>query len=137
MADDAEKIVRRWFDEVWNNGKESAIDELMADGAVYHGLGEADIVGPEAFKPFYRQFRTAFPDMHITVEHAMAQGDTAAARCTVTATHTGPGLVDSVTSKPVRFTGMVIARVNDGKVAESWNNFDFLTLYQQLGMKLT
>ena len=58
-------------------------------------------------------------------------------RCTVTATHTGPGLTAAPTNKPASFTGMCIARIKDGKIVEGWNNFDFLSMYQQLGMQLS
>ena len=132
-----ETVLHRWFEEVWNQGQEEAIDELLAPDAVVHGLGPEEIRGPSAFKPLYRNFRTAFPDMRFTLERAMVDGDMVAVCCEVTATHSGDGFLDAPTHKPVRLHGMCMARVKDGKIAEGWNNFDFLTLYQQLGMKLT
>jgi predicted ester cyclase len=53
------------------------------------------------------------------------------------ATHTGPGLTTSPTNKAANITGICIARIEDGKIAEGWNNFDFLSMYQQLGMTLS
>jgi predicted ester cyclase len=129
MAQPAETVLHRWFEEVWNQGRESSIDELMADGALIHGAAD--------FKPFHRQFRAAFPDMRITVEDMLVDGDKLAARCSVTATHTGPGIMSGPTNKAVSITGICIARVANGKIAEGWNNFDFLSLYQQLGMQLS
>lgn len=133
-------VLHRWFDEVWNQGREDAIDTLMAPDAIVHGLAEgsdAEIRGPAGFKPFFRKFRTAFPDLQIAIEDAIAVGDRVAVRCTVTATHTGPGVLPAPTGKPTQFSGMCIVRVKDGKIAEGWNNFDFLSLYHQLGLQLT
>lgn len=138
MAQDT--LLHRWFEEVWNQKRESAIDELMADDSPVHGLVGPDgkeIRGPAAFKPFFHQFAKAFPDIRITVEDALIDGDKIAARCSVTATHTGPGVMAAPTHKPASFTGMCMVRVKDGKIAEGWNNFDFLSMYQQLGMQLS
>jgi predicted ester cyclase len=131
--------VHRWFDEVWNQGRESSIDELLADGAVFHGLTGPDgnhVTGAAAFRPFHQQFRGAFPDIHIAIEDVLVDGDKILARCRVTGTHTGPGVLPAVTNKQVDFTGMCLARVRDGKIVEGWNNFDFLALFQQLGLEL-
>ena len=72
----------------------------------------------------------------ITVEDALVDGDRIAVRCVVSGTHTGPGITAQPTGKSAEFTGVCIARVQGGKIAEAWNNFDFLSLYQQLGMQL-
>jgi steroid delta-isomerase-like uncharacterized protein len=135
MPAHTDTILHRWFEQVWNLGREEAIDELMAEDVVTHGLQE-DLHGPAAFKPFYRQFRSAFPDMRITVEEVLIDGDMIAARCSVSGTHTGPGLSVPASGKPTSVTGMCMARVKDGKMIEGWNNFDFLALYQQIGMSL-
>lgn len=140
MAQVAETVLHRWFEEVWNQGRESSIDELMADGALIHGIATPDgkpMRGAADFKPFHKQFRAAFPDMRITVEDMLVDGDKLAARCSVTATHTGPGIMPGPTNKAVSIAGICIARVANGKIVEGWNNFDFLSLYQQLGMQLS
>ena len=132
--------MHRWFEEVWNQKRESAIDELMAEDALVHGIvgpdGKRD-TGPVAFRPFFHHFCAAFPDIRITVEDALVDGGKVAVRCAVTATHTGPGLTATPTNKSAKITGMCIVRVEDGKIAEGWNNFDFLSMYQQLGMQLS
>jgi steroid delta-isomerase-like uncharacterized protein len=139
MAETYDTLAHRWFEEVWNQGRESAIDELLAEDAVAHGLSDQagdEIRGPAAFKPFVRKFRTAFPDIRIKVEDVIVEGDKIAARCFVTGTHTGPGIMSAPTGRSTQFTGICIVRVKDGKICEAWNNFDFLMLYQQLGMQL-
>jgi predicted ester cyclase len=75
----------------------------------------------------------AYPDLKVTVEDAIQEGDMIAARCTVTGTHDGHGIGLTPTNKQVDFTGMVFLRLKDGKIAEAWNEFNFMNMYQQLG----
>jgi predicted ester cyclase len=63
----------------------------------------------------------------------MVEGDKIAARCTVRGTHAGDGLGLAATNMPVEFTGICIVRVRDGKIIEAWNNFDFMSMFQQVG----
>lgn len=126
-------FMHRWFEEVWNNQSEAAVDEMFAADGVGHGLGDGDIVGPEAFKVFHRAFVSAYPDLRVMVEDTVVEGDRIATRCRVTGTHGGHGIGLSPTSREVDFTGMVIVRVTDGKIVEAWNEFDFMKMYQTLG----
>ena len=130
-------VLHRWFEEVWNKGREEAIDELFADEGVAHGLVDEsgqELRGPQGFKPFFRKFREAFPDIRVTVEDCICEGDQAAARCRVTGRHMGDSLGVAATKNPVEFTGQCIVRVRDGKIVEAWNNFDFAQLNQQIGL---
>jgi predicted ester cyclase len=130
-----ETVMRTWFEEVWNNGDESAIDRLMAPACVAHGLGEGPpIVGPEGFKPFFRNFRSAFPDIRVEVLRTVTEGDLICLHCHVTATHTGGGLGVAPTAKPVEFSGMAIVRVENDQLQEAWNSFDFMSLFQQVNL---
>jgi steroid delta-isomerase-like uncharacterized protein len=140
MAQPAETVLHRWFEEVWNQGREAAIDELAAEDAISYGLaGPAgdEVRGPATFKPFLRRFRTAFPDIHFTVEQTLVDGDMVAGRVLVTGTHTGPGISEPPTNQSLRIGGMIFVRVKDGKIVEAWNNFDFLSLHRQLGIPLS
>jgi len=137
MAGELESITRRWFEEVWNRGREEAIDEMLAPDCVGHGLKGPDgveVTSVAAFKEFYRAFRSAFPDIRIVVEHTISEGDCVTSRCSVTATHTGDGLGFAGTGRSVAFGGIGIMRVRDGKIVEAWNSFDMLTMFQQLGV---
>ena len=128
-------ILHRWFEEVWNQGRESAIDEMSYHDVHGHGLQAPDgneVQSMDAFKAYYRQMRAALSDIHVTVEDVVTEGDLMVARCTVTAKHTGEGLGKTPKGNPIQFTGMTMARIKEGKIAEAWNNFDFLTLYQQM-----
>jgi len=136
MPDGKTHLLKTWFEEVWNKGRESAIDELADPDMVAHGLVDArgePISGVAKFKDFWRQFRETFPDIHIDVQEALGDNDKEIVRCVVRATHKGDGIGIAATHKPVKFTGTVIARVKDGRLVEAWDNWDFLGLYQQLG----
>jgi steroid delta-isomerase-like uncharacterized protein len=132
MSAENKALVRRWFEEVWNKGREAAIDDMLNSRATVHGLG-ADLQGPEAFKGFHRAYRNAFPDVKIHIEDIVAEGDTVAARWTGTGTHRGDGLGFAATDRHVQFRGMLFVRVENGKLVEGWNNFDQLGMMQQLG----
>ena len=136
QSEDLKAFIRRWFEEVWNKGREEAIDEMFAEDGIAHGLADetgAPLRGASGFKPFFRNFRSAFPDIEVIVEDAIAEGDKVAARCRVRATHAGEGLGFAATQRPMEITGMTFARVRDGKIIEAWNNFDFMAMFQQLG----
>src|SRR5215475_6106436 len=132
MSEQNKALVRRWFDEVWNKGRAEAIDEMFAKDGIAHGLSDNPVKGPDGFRPFFQNFRTAFPDINIAIDHLISEGDLVMARCLVRGVHTGSGIGLDATQKPVSFSGMTICRVKDNKIVESWNNFDFLTMFQQL-----
>lgn len=129
-------LVRRWFEEVWNRGRAEAIDEMFAVDGVAHGLSDDPgklLKGPADFKPFHEVFRGAFPDMEVIVEDTIAEGNKVAARCSVRGRHTGDHLGLAASNAPVEFTGLLIVRIEDGKIVEAWNNFDFLAMNKQIG----
>ncbi len=136
MASTPDAIMRTWFEEVWNQGKEETIDRLFAPNGVVHGLGPggAPIRGPQAFRPFYHQFHKAFPDIRVNVVRTVTEGEFVAVHCHVTGTHLGDDLGAPASRNKVDFWGVCIARVSGGLVVEAWNSFDFLTCYQQAGM---
>jgi steroid delta-isomerase-like uncharacterized protein len=135
MSQEPESVLRAWYEQVWNQGNEDAIDALLAEDAQAHGLVDAEgntARGPRAFKHVFHTFRTAFPDLHITLDEVISQRDICAVRCTVRGTHLGDTLGIAPTGKAVEFTGMNFARVANGKIVEGWNNFDFATMQAQL-----
>lgn len=137
MSDENKALVVRWFEEVWNKGRTDAIDEMLAADGVVHGLSaEAGVPlkGPAGFRPFHETFRGAFPGIQVTVEDLIAEGDKVAMRCSVRGTHSGDHLGIAATNAPVEFHGMGIVRIAGGKIVEAWNNFDFLTMNQQIGI---
>jgi predicted ester cyclase len=129
-------LIRKWFDEVWNAGRAESIDELFPAHAVMWGTGRPDVPsqGPGEFKQFYRAMRAACPDIHVTLEKVVQEGDTAFARWTATLTHTGDGLGIAPTGRTIKICGMSALRVRDGEIVEGWNNWDQIGLARQLGI---
>jgi steroid delta-isomerase-like uncharacterized protein len=136
MATRKKTILHRWFEQVWNKGSVKAIDKMLTPDFVGHGISDSgkDIHGPEEFKAFFQNFRSAFPDLKIVVEGAVSEGDLVAVRFRATGTHAGEGLGIPPTDQPVEFTGMCMVRVEDERIAEGWNNIDFMQMFQQMGL---
>ncbi|HKZ65557.1 MAG TPA: ester cyclase [Chitinophagaceae bacterium] len=122
-------LTYRWFAEVWNQGMENSIDELLAPEAVVHGIGDLSGPGPAGFKAFYHSFLNDFTNVDVDVENVISEDGYESSRCKVNATHKTSG-------QTVNFSGQTTIKVKDGKIVESWNNFDFLSMHQQLGFAL-
>ena len=77
MSEENKALIRRWFEEVWNKGREEAIDEMFAAEGIAHGLveeGDKTMRGPANFKPFFQKFRSAFPEIEVEVADTVAEG---------------------------------------------------------------
>ena len=133
MSAENKALVRRWFEEVWNQGRVETIDEVFAADGVSHGLG-SDMRGPAEFKPFHAAYRQAFPDVHIDIEDMVAEGDKVAFRWTATGTHRGHLMAIAPTGRASRFEGMGIVRLRHGQIVEGWNVYDQLGMFKQLGV---
>jgi steroid delta-isomerase-like uncharacterized protein len=92
-----------------------------------------DKTGPELAKEVFRTLLRAYPDLHITVEDLIEEGDKLVTRNTVTGTHQGEYMGVPPTGKSVTYSEIFIARFADGRIAESWGVVDALTQMQQLG----
>jgi predicted ester cyclase len=135
MSEANKALIQRWFEEVWNQGRESTIDELLAVDAVARGLSDTDVDlhGPVEFKPFVHNLRGSFPDIHITIEDSVAEGDKVMVRVRVDATHKGIGLGVAPTGRRVSIAGIVLVRIKGGQIVEGWNSWDQLGLLRQIG----
>lgn len=129
MPNKNSSLTYRWMQEVWNEGREDAIDEMLDANAVVHGIEGITEAGPNGFKIFHRNFRQQFPTVHVEVDDVVSEGGYETSRCTVDGT--------TANGQKVHFTGMTCVKVENGKIMEAWNNFDFMTMYQQLGFKMT
>ena len=127
-------LIRRFYDEVWNKGNLDVAAEVFTEDYVRHDLrpGTA-LLGPEGQKRIAADFRAAFPDLHMTVDFMLAEGDLVAARWTNEGTNTGPWGGVPPTGKHIRFCGVNIFRIANGKVVEIWNHRDDLGVMQQTG----
>ncbi len=136
MAHEYDKLVRRWFEEVWNQSNEATVDEMFAIDGIAHGLGEnsTDAIGPEGFKTFMRGIRAVMPVIRIDVQETIVQGQNAAARLILTGTHTGSGAGLAASGRRVSVTAITFVKFSDSKIIEAWNNWDQYGMLQQMGV---
>jgi hypothetical protein len=128
---------RRWFTEVIAQLKLGVADEIFAANHVTHdphGPPTGWPNGPDGPKGVATVFGGAFSDWDIRVDDQIAEGDKVVSRWSACATHTAPLPGLPPTGRRVEVTGANIARFENGKIAESWFNFDMLTLLKQLGV---
>ena len=134
-TEDNKALVRRAYEEIFDQGNLAVVDELISPDYIEHDPNFPQPVrGPEGLKQYFMVFRTAFPDTHVTIEDMVAEGDTIAVRHTYRGTHKGDLMGMPPTGKQVTVTGIVIHRIANGKFVESWVNADNLGLMQQLSV---
>lgn len=127
-------LMQRWFEEVWNQGRTEVIDELRATQAVASGWGDLQKhQGPEPFRAFHANLRSALPDIHVEIRDIVAEGDRVAVRIHIEGTHCGQGLGVQPSGNRVKIGGMVVARIQNGRIVEAWNTLDLLTLLTDIG----
>lgn len=128
---------KRLYEEVFNQGNLDLADELIGPNVVEHQQQPGvtpDAAGPELVKQIARFFRSAFPDLEITVNDLIAEDDRVAARVTIAGTHKGELMGIPPTGKRVQVSSMDIIRFEDGKAAEHWGETDIMGMMQQLGV---
>jgi steroid delta-isomerase-like uncharacterized protein len=137
MEPENKALVRRFYEQVWNQGNTAVAHEVFHDDYVRHdlrptsalpgGIGQAKIAG---------DFRTAFPDLSFGVDLMVAEGDMVAARWTASGTHSGAWGDVQPSHRQVTFSGVNFFRIAHGKVVEIWNHRDDLGLLQQTGAEI-
>jgi len=90
--------------------------------------------GPAGFRLLFDAFTSAYPDMNVTIDKTVSEGDLVVIHVIVQGTHTGEGIGVSPNGKHVKFSGSCWIRVQNGQIVEAWNQYDFMTMYQQLGV---
>jgi len=127
-------LFRRMYDEGLNGGNLAVVDELIAPEFINHEAPlEVENRGPESQRLLITMLRTAFPDLHFSIEHLIAEGDTVAGRLTMSSTHEGPLMGMPPTGRSVRQNHMHFVRFRDGKAIEHWGVRDDVTMMRQLG----
>ena len=134
MSEENKKLVRRWFEEVWNQQSEEAIDAMFAPGGKAYGFPDPGsvLVGPESFKSVHRIFLGAFPDLRITVREVIAEGDRVAVAWTATMTHLGEHLGFAPTMKKESLDGSSFLTVSGGQIQEGTNYMEMQGLILRL-----
>ena len=134
MSEQNKAVSRRLVDEVFGKGNISAVDGLLADDFVDHNPIPDQPPGREGFKHTASAVRTAFPDLTLTVDDMIAEGDKVVTRWTGTGTHSADFMGIPTTGKKVTITGIGIDRIAGGKIVEHWEQFDAMGMMQQLGV---
>jgi steroid delta-isomerase-like uncharacterized protein len=117
-------LVRKFFEEAWVKGNMAAVDEFMAAEYVEHPRPSTLPPGTEGLKQLIAAYRTAFPDLKMTLDDIFAEGEMVAFRWSVSGTHLGDWLGVPPTGNHVRATGITVFRIAGGKVVESWTSID-------------
>jgi len=130
MSEEENKaIVRRFFEEVWNQQKDHVIDEIFASNVVFNGQS----ITRDALKQALIGRRAAFSDIHVTVEDQVAEGEKVSTRRTWRATHHGVYRGIAPTGKQVSWTQISVVRFSQGRIVEDWAVADELGILYQLG----
>lgn len=128
-------IARRFFDEVFNQGKLEVVDQIFARDYVGHSSASftGPIRGPEGIKQFVTMYRRAFPDINFKFEQVLTAGDNVIVRWTTTGTHRGPLQKLDPTGKQINVTGIGIAQIANGRIRVSHSQVDVLGIVEQIG----
>ena len=132
-TEEGKALVRRLLARVFDEANPAAADELLAPGYVYHAPGAPEVRGADGYKRLVGAYLAAFPDLRLTVEDQIAEGDKVATRFTARGTHRGELRGVAPTGRAMTATGIIISRVAGGRVAEEWETFDALGMLQQIG----
>lgn len=117
-------VASQWFQRVWNERDEAAIDELMSPTARGVLAAGQEVMGPAQFKEFFRAFATLFPDLRVRLLDVMEDGEKVVVRWEARGTHAGEGLGLKATQRVHTFSGMTWMVVRNGQIVDggdSWN----------------
>lgn len=127
-------VYRRFITKVANQGNLSVADELLAPEVIEHeALPPGVPGGREGIKQLFTLIRTAFPDLHISIDDQIGEGDKVVARVTLNGTHRGEFFGVPATGRRVAYEAIDISRIAGGRLVEHWGIPDYLSLLQQLG----
>jgi predicted ester cyclase len=124
------QLARDFFEQIWNQGDESAIDRFIAEDAA--GNDPNFGVGREPFRLQWRKWREAFPDFHFAVEENVAEGDTVVIGWHLTGTHKGEFLGQTATGNKDAVNGVSIDRIENGMVVAGFDVRDELELQKSI-----
>ena len=134
MAEQNKALVARFIDEIFNRGNMSAADELLAPNFVEHEHLPAGVPRDrEGVKMLSSMLRSAFPDLKVTIDDTIVEGDKVVVRMTWSGTHRGEFMGVPASGKSVSIGVIDIIRVSGGKLVEHWGQMDAMAMLQQIG----
>jgi steroid delta-isomerase-like uncharacterized protein len=134
LAPNNAAIASQWFEQFWNQKKFDTIEKLVAPDCRLHGHADHDaVIGMAEFREFAQALQAAFPDIHIDVEDTISEGDRTVVRWVSRGTHRGDFMGIPPSGKKILVRGVSVIRFADGKIVESWDNWDKLGMLQAVG----
>ena len=119
-------LLREWYSEVWEQGNTDAIDRYFAPETMAEGLIPEMQVGADDFRDLVMAFRHILGEIHVDLPKIIENGDWVSAIIHLRTTRADNGA-------PLQATGSVVGRIKDGRMVEAYNQFDFISLFEQLG----
>ena len=129
-----EVAIRRFIEEVINNGSLTVLDEVIHPEYVYRSPGQ-ELHGREGLRGLFAAYRAAFPDLNVIINDLVIAGDKAALSFALSGTHEGDLMGISATGREMRVDGMTLSRFENGQIVEEWELLDQLSMFQQLGIE--
>ena len=133
MSEANKALVRRGIEETVNKGNFSVVDEILSTDYVYREPTVGEKRGRAGFRELITMYRNAFPDVKLTIDEQIAEGDKVVTRWNATGTHRGDLFGAAPTGKQVRVQGIIVSRIANGKVIEETEVYDALGMLRQLG----
>jgi steroid delta-isomerase-like uncharacterized protein len=131
MSEANKALIRRFYDHVWNKAEYWAADDLVAPDYLRHA--PTPIRGRDGIRETVEQVRSAFPDLFITIEDLISEGDRLAVRWHAYGTHKGvPFRGIEPQGRPAQITGITVTHFHNGQIQEEWSQWDMLGLMKQL-----
>ena len=134
MSETNKSIVRRIFNDILNSRNRALVDDIYAPNYAYHGPGGLELRGREGFQQLFDTYLTAFPDMTMTIDGMVAEGDTVVTCWTGRGTHRGELNGIGPTGRAVIVTGIIVSRLENGQVVDERESFDELSMLRQIGV---
>jgi steroid delta-isomerase-like uncharacterized protein len=129
------EIVHRYMDDCWNLGKLDELRELVTENCAHHDSVFPSLQpGVENLRRHIAMCRNGFPDCKFTIDDTIAERNEVVIHWTVTGTHKGQFLSMLPTNRKVTVTGTSIFRIEGGKIAEQWADWNLMTMMEQLGV---
>jgi steroid delta-isomerase-like uncharacterized protein len=136
MTSEAKILVRQFYEEIINNARFDRLDQILGPKIIWHDplLPTGEVRGIESFKNVLEMFRSAFPDLHITVEDQIQENEQVVTRFCIQGTHEGDLMRVPATGQRFKVSGISIIRFDHGRAVEEWIEEDGLGLMRQLGV---
>ena len=134
MSEQNKALVRRVVEELVNKGNFSLLDELVDSDYTYYEPTVGEIQGRDGYRSLVSMYRSAFPDVTLTINEQIAEGDKVVTHWTARGTHQGELMGVQPTGKQVTVQGVVISRIENGKLMQDFESYDVHGMMRQLGV---